>query len=315
MLELELLELSKNIKASPSDNPYDFYYESKKMSEKVSEEIREKLIHFSKHGSESGCLLLDGFSTEDVISIKTPEDNNQKIGETTNLAKIQSILINVMGEQVAYEAEGYGRIFQDIIPMKSMEKKQMSVSSGTELEIHTEQAFSKLRPDILSLACLRGDEQAFTYILPVNYIIENLTEYEIQLLRKPLWKTSVDLSFKLCGKEFIEGDIRGPIPIISGPENNPKLVFDQDLMTGINDEAQQMISKIVNIYYSKRLKYNLKPGQIIFIDNNRAVHGRSCFTPKYDGYDRFLIRCFSIFDEEKLTYVDKNSRMIEAIYS
>ena len=32
--------------------------------------------------------------------------------------------------------------------------------SGVELELHTEQAFSKLRPDVLSLACLRGNPKA-----------------------------------------------------------------------------------------------------------------------------------------------------------
>jgi L-asparagine oxygenase len=248
--------------------------------------------------------------------MKTPYNNNQKIGETTNLAKIQGILISTIGELVSYEAEGYGKLFQDIIPMKSMEKKQMSLSSGTELEIHTEQAFSKLRPDILSLACIRGDPDAFTYILPVKSIIKNLSHSEIELLRKPLWTTSVDLSFKLCGQEFIEGDVRGPMPIISGPEDDPRLLFDQDLMRGITEEAHQMIAKIVGIYYTHRIRHNLIPGQIIFIDNNRAVHGRSPFSPKYDGADRFLVRCFATFDYKKSAHArNSGSRMIHAIYS
>ena len=51
-------------------------------------------------------------------------------------------------------------------------------------------------------------------------------------------------------------------------------------------------------------------------DNNRAVHGRSSFSPKYDGNDRFLIRCFSTFDLEKSAYArPNNGRMISAIYS
>ena len=278
-------------------------------------DVAKSLIEFSHYGSQTGFLLFDGFSIEDTTHMKTPY-NNEKIGETTNLAKIQGILISTIGELVAYEAEGHGKLFQDIIPMKSMETKQMSLSSGTELEIHTEQAFSKLRPDILSLACIRGDPDAFTYVLPVKSIIKNLSHQEIELLRKPLWTTSVDLSFKLCGQEFIEGDVRGPMPIISGPEDDPRLLFDQDLMTGITEEAHQMIAKIVDIYYTHRIRHNLIPGQIIFIDNNRAVHGRSPFSPKYDGADRFLVRCFATFDYEKSVYArNSGSRMIHAIYS
>jgi L-asparagine oxygenase len=316
MLKKYLLELSNAVTASPSENPEEFCRQIKRASNDIPMDVAKSLLDFSRHGSETGFLLLNGFSIEDTVLMKTPDDNNQKIGEKTNLAKIQGILMSTIGELVAYEAEGYGRIFQDVIPMKSLETKQTSVSSGTELEIHTEQAFSKLRPDILSLACIRGDPDAFTYILPVKSIIKNLSHSEIELLRKPLWTTCVDLSFKLYGQEFIDGDVRGPMPIISGPEDDPRLVFDQDLMCGITEEAHHMISRIVSIYYTHRVRHVLIPGQIIFIDNNRAVHGRSPFSPKYDGTDRFLVRCFAIFDYEKSDYArNSGSRMIHAIYS
>lgn len=314
MLKKYLLKLSNIITANPSENPEEFCRQTNVASNRIPMDIARTLLEFSHHGSETGFLLLDGFSYDDVAN--TPDDNDQKIGEKTILAKIQGILMSTIGELVAYEAEGYGRIFQDIIPMKSMEQRQMSLSSGTELEIHSEQAFSKLRPDILSLACIRGDDAAFTYILPVKSIIKNLSHSEIELLRKPLWTTSVDLSFKLYGQEFIDGDVRGPMPIISGPEEDPNLVFDQDLMTGITEEAHHMIARIVGIYYTHRIRHVLIPGQIMFIDNNRAVHGRSPFSPKYDGTDRFLVRCFATFDYEKSAYArNSGSRMIHAIYS
>ena len=316
MLKKHLLELSNTITTCPSENPEEFCLQTKRASNKVSMDIAKSLIEFSRHGSQTGFMLFDGFSIDDTVLMKTPDNNNQKIGEKTNLAKIQGILMSTIGELVAYEAEGYGMLFQDVIPMKSMEKKQMSLSSDAELEIHTEQAFSKLRPDILSLACIRGDPDAFTYILPVKTIINNLSHSEIELLRKPLWTTCIDLSFKLCGQEFIEGDVRGPMPIISGPEDDPHLLFDQDLMRGITEEAQQMIARIVGIYYTHRIRHVLIPGQIIFIDNNRAVHGRSPFSPKYDGADRFLVRCFATFDYEKSAHArNSGSRMISAIYS
>jgi len=310
-----LFSLTNNITANPSEDAELFCNQSKEMSRLVPKRIRELLHNFVLHGSDSGFIIFKNIKLDENTIPETPPGNNYKIGETTVLARIQSILINVMGKMIAYEAEGYGRLFQDIAPVKDMANVQTSIGSS-ELEIHTEQAFSKLKPDILSLACLKGDDNAFTYILPVNKIMDNLDENEIQMLYEPLWMTGVDLSFKLNGNEFIDGDVRGPLSILNGNQFDPRLIFDQDLMTGITEESNNMIKKIVDIYYKNRFQHNLKSGEIIFIDNNRAVHGRSSFSPKYDGNDRFLIRCFATLDLEKSYYArTNNNRMISAIYS
>ena len=314
-----LISLANCITADPTEEPSLFCQQSKQLSLQLPKRIRDLLLDFALNGSPTGFLLIQNISLNDHKLPTTPPNNSYKIGETTILSKIQSILINVMGEMIAYEAEGYGRLFQDIVPVKDMAHDQTSVGSSAELEIHTEQAFSKLKPDILCLSCLKGDINALTFILPVKKIIDNLNDDQIQMLYQPLWKTEVDLSFKLNGNEFIEGDIRGPLSILNGNSIrlDPTLIFDQDLMTGITEESNNMIKQIVDIYYSHRIAHNLKSGQIIFIDNNRAVHGRSSFSPKYDGNDRFLIRCFAIFDFEKSSYarLNLNNRMITAIYS
>jgi L-asparagine oxygenase len=319
--EIEIMvNLALQITALPKDSPELFYKQSKECSAHVPQRIKNILNGFelNEHRNDKGFLLIKNVIVNDILLEKTPETNNTGIGEKTLLARIQSIFINVISDMISYEAECQGRLFQDVVPIKSMETQQTSVGSNTELEIHTEQAFSKLRPDILSLACLRGDPEAFTYILPVKVIMANLSDNEILQLFKPLWKIGVDLSFKLNNNEFMEGDMRGPIPILHGSYIDPILVFDQDLMIGINEEANNLKEKIVNIYHEHKYKHNLEPGEIIFINNLRAVHGRSRFLPRYDGYDRFLIRCFSVFNYEKSNYARdnvNNPRMISAIYS
>jgi len=315
---IELLNnLALTITADPSDNPELFCKQAKECSENVPQYLKDVLVNFALKGNDKGFLLIktEGFVYEHWLE-KTPEGNNNRVGEKTLLARVQSILVNVIAEMISYQAECYGRLFQDVVPIKTMETQQTSMGSNIELEIHTEQAFSKLKPDILSLACLRGDLDAQTNILPVKLILENLTENEIQSLYNPLWKIGVDLSFKLNNQ--FDGELRGPIPILQGSHIDPILVFDQDLMIGIDNEANILKNKIVNIYHEHKYQHNLKPGEIIFIDNLRAVHGRSRFLPRYDGYDRFLIRCFSVFDFEKSSYArdnNENRRMISAIYS
>ena len=313
--EINILKtLAKKIKFSPSQQPQLFCQEIKSLLRDIPETIYNTFIHFKKYGSKTGCLLLHIPLDDDTPP--TPDGNQYKLGETTELSKIQAICMTIMGEMVAYEAEGYGNLFQDVVPLKSMLNQQASTGSNFELEIHTEQAFSQLRPDILSLSCLRGDPNALTYILHLESILNNMSEYEIALLKQPLWKIGVDLSFKMNENEFVEGNVRGPFPILQGTDDNPILVFDQDLMFGITEESDSLIDKIVGVYYTHRNSYNLTSGDIIFIDNNRAVHGRSSFFPKFDGLDRFLIRSFLVFDYEKVKYACvKREHMISAIFS
>lgn len=315
--EVNLLKtLAKKINFSPSQEPQLFCKEIKSLLREIPETIYNSFIDFKKYGSKTGCLLLHIPPDDDTILPPTPDTNQCKIGETTELSKIQAICMSIMGTMVSYEAEGYGNLFQDVVPVKSMLNEQTSTGSNFELEIHTEQAFSQLRPDILSLSCLRGDPNAFTYILHLESILNNMSKHEISLLKQPLWKIGVDLSFKMNESEFIEGNIRGPFPIIQGTEDNLILVFDQDLMFGITEESDSLIDKIVNLYYIHRNSYNLTSGDIVFIDNNRAVHGRSSFFPKFDGLDRFLIRSFLVFDYERVKHACiKRENMISAVFS
>lgn len=312
----ELTDLAIQITANPVDEPELFCRQSTALSKFVSTHIYDALLQFTKVGTNTGFLLFKNFPVDNDSIPKTPEGNTFNIGGNTLLARVQSILLSAISEIISYEAECRGCLFQDVVPIQSMEKLQTSLSSDIELEIHTEQAFSQLRPDILSLACLRGDPNAYTYVLPVHNILENISIHERSLLNMPLWKTGVDLSFKMQCSEFIDGDVRGPLPILYGKENDPFLIFDQDLMTGTTPRATTMIKDICNIYYKNRISYCLQPGDIILIDNRRAVHGRSSYIPKYDGNDRFLIRCFSTLDYEKSEYARSGEgRMVSALYS
>ena len=40
----------------------------------------------------------------------------------------------------------------------------------------------------------------------------------------------------------------------------------------------------------------LEEGDLLAVDNHRAVHGRTAFTPRFDGTDRWLQRAFVVDD-------------------
>jgi L-asparagine oxygenase len=308
-----VVELASRL--SDTESPNVFCNRVKELTALLPHRILLTLQQFAKTGSKTGFLLIRSIPIDETTLPDTPPNNTYRVGRATPLAKIQALFMSVISDLISYEAECDGALFQDVVPTKSMAQLQTSMGSA-ELEIHTEQAFSKLRPDFLSLSCLRGDPEAKTYIMPVQSILQNVSNEEQGWLREPLWYSGVDVSFKLNGQEFLEGDVRGPMSILSADLEDPHLVFDQDLMYGVTEDSQHMIDKIVDIYYKERLTHVFVPGDIVIIDNRRSVHGRSTYHPKYDGKDRFLIRCFGIIDMKRTEYArPSESRMIAAKYS
>lgn len=229
--------------------------------------------------------------------------------EHTHIKNIQGLFLSWISELVSYEAECGGAIFQDIYPIKENERKQISTGSNVELEVHTEQAFSKWRPDYISLSCIRGASDAVTYLLDIKEIENGLSREDWNMLWLPLWTIGIDESFLSLSNN--SHNIRGPMSILSELDG---LVFDKDLMKGLTENAENLIEKITRIYNEKRVGYILQSGDILIIDNRRMIHGRSKFMPKYDGMDRWVIRCFGMRNLEKSKEVRKG-RMILSRYS
>ena len=56
-----------------------------------------------------------------------------------------------------------------------------------------------------------------------------------------------------------------------------------------NRDADYVLEKIIrNILNLNTFSYSIKlePGDLLIINNRKSLHGRSCFTPRYDGKDR-----------------------------
>ncbi len=288
----ELDHLAAAITCNPSTDPAGFCLQARACSESVPATLLKALRRFARLGSESGIFVVQNLPVGDVPT--TPPDNTAHVGESLKPARVQAILNHTIGFMIGYEAEGEGRLFQDMVPKKAAAATQTSLSSKVELELHTEQAFSDLKPDWISLACAREQIGAKTYVLPVGVILEVLTAAEIDLLKQPLWITGVDESFRVGGHDFVKGDVRGPMPILQGDDGDLEIVLDQDLMRGTTDEATTLMEKLYEIYRTHRLEHTLKRGELLLVDNRRAVHGRSPFKPRFDGTDRFVIRSFVV---------------------
>jgi L-asparagine oxygenase len=275
--------------------------------------VRAAILNFSDVGSDTGILVVGGLIVHDDL-VDTPLDNTSGIGAKTTFAKQQAVLAQLLGTMIAYEAEGNGHLIQDMVPNPKLATTQQSQGSKVELEAHTEQCFSDYKPDYVILGALRGDPEAYTYAFSGRNIITHFTPDEIVKLRQPLWATMIDDSFR----PFIPDPeaVRGPYPINTGPEDDPYVLIDQDLMHGITAEAQQLLNKVVEVYIANRAAHNLQAGDLLMLDNLRAMHGRSMYSPRFDGKDRFIARGFVVRDRRRLwPQLLPDRRTVAAVYS
>ncbi|MGW4215215.1 TauD/TfdA family dioxygenase [Lentzea sp. NPDC004789] len=289
-----VVELASSITEEAAVAPEKFCAAASRAARRLPDRIQDALSEFRRWGSDTGTFLIQGMPIGPVPM--TPPDNTRHVGETTILARAHAMVNEFLGHMVAYEAEGFGRLFQDMVPSRAAASTQTSLGSSTELELHTEQAFSALRPDYISLSCLRGDPGAETYTLTATQLDAAITAGDRLVMRQKWWHTGVDESFRAGGHAFDEGDRRGPLAILDGAEEDPFIVFDQDLMEGMNVTAAAACKTLIEVYRAKRNRHVLKPGELLIVDNRRAVHGRSPFHARFDGSDRFIIRTFVTTD-------------------
>lgn len=210
--------------------------------------------------------------------------------EGFNTEKASSLLIEHakgFGYPIGYLQEQHGKIVQNIFPIRRQAEHQISSSSKVNLELHTEAAFHPHSPDYLLLLCLRGDETAGTTYALLSDVLKDLHVGILNILKKNLFKTSVDESFRLNGEQ----DHSVVMPVITRDSSNRYVMkYDKTVMTGTTTESQMALNVFTKAIERNTQTVFLKAGDLLVLDNNITVHGRTAFQAKYDGRDRWVQR-------------------------
>jgi len=309
----QVREAASRITALPNEDADAFCRQALDASFDLPLELRKAVLNFSDVGSDSGVMVVRGLYVDEDL-VDTPLDNAQGLGGKTEFVKEMGAIAHLLGTMVGYEAENNGRLVQDMVPNPKLAMTQQSQSSKVELEAHTEQCFSEYRPDYVILGALRGDPEAYTFAYAARKFVQHFTPEELKQLREPRWMTQIDDSFK----PFIPDPnaVRGPYPILTGPEDDPYILIDQDLMHGVTKESQELLNKVIQTYIDHRDGVALTAGDLLMLDNPRAMHGRSQYTPRFDGKDRFIARGFVVRDRRRLwPWLLDDRRTVAAMYS
>jgi alpha-ketoglutarate-dependent taurine dioxygenase len=262
----------------------------RRASRALPESVHGALLEFADESHPSGALLVRGIPIGDLPH--TPPTTTTPSAKSLVSEQVLLAAGRVLGQPIGYLPEHGGDIIQNLIPTRDGAYRQVSTSSAVTLAWHTEAAFHPHRPRFLLLLCLRGDPAARTTLCSIHEVVEALSLRTRWLLSEPLYRTAVDESYTGSRSQQL-----GPlVPVLSGDLDAPRMVFDADLMTGVSAEATSALAELTALIEAHHTYVVLQAGDLLVVDNSRAVHGRSPFTPRFDGTDRWLQRTFVVSD-------------------
>lgn len=309
------LEASGAIGSSIVGQTDAFVLEAQLHAGGLSGDLRRALLTFRRHGHPSGGVLLGGVPVGEVPATPARPGGEEWQSLTVAIAAM-SVLLATLGEQYGFRPELGGRIVQDILPVPSFEEEQISLGSMVDLVPHVEMAFSPYRSDYVALLCVRQDHDrlAGTTLGSIDDMLGDLSSAMVEVLRGPRFKTKVDASFRLSDE--IAGEIWvDPICVLEGPADRPDLRVDFAETVGTDREAMAALAELQAAAVRRATTTRLCPGEMLVIDNHRAVHGRTPFRPRYDGADRWLLRSFVTKDLRTSGAARRDdSRIVEADY-
>ncbi len=265
--------------------------------------VHDALVDFADSTHRSGAMLLRGLPVGELPG--TPLTPTRPAGKDSVSEFILLTVARRLGQPVGYEPEHGGDLVQNIAPTMSAIDRQVSTSSKVQLMFHTEAAFHPHRPRYLLLLCLRGDPEARTTLSSIFEVLPELDPAVIEVLFEPRFRTAVDESY-LDGRSNV---LSPPMVVLSGDRRRPSMVFDADLMVGVDEDASEALRVLGEATQACHTSVALESGDLLIVDNNVAVHGRSPFVARFDGSDRWLQRTFVVSDLSP-SAADRRGRVI-----
>ena len=260
---------------------------------KAPEKLVQKVLEFRKIGNMSGVFVLQNLPGDAQLP-STPNDGNYN--EALSLIRISTIVqlmvTTSLGDVISYADEKEGRIIQDIVPVVGSEELQEN-SGSCLLEFHTENGFHPSRPRFVTLLGLRGNPDAYTLSSGIHDAISKLDWETIGTLSRPGFKIKYSSSFVSEGYE----QYSDPLPVLGGSMRDPELCVDFNATVPLDAKSKHALSLLESALLDGIHGAALDQGDLIIIDNDKAVHGRTSFVPTgNEKNERWLRRCFAVAD-------------------
>jgi enduracididine beta-hydroxylase len=288
----------------------EFQRESRLYADELPRRVRA-LVGEYRLSEAHGALVVSGLRVDDSEIGPTPAHwANKPTPSPTLRHDVAFFLIScLLGEPIAWATQQDGYTMHDILPIKGHEKEQIGSGSEELLTWHTEDAYHPLRTDYLGLMCMRNPDNVETTMADVADV--KVSESARKILSEKRFLMLPDHSHRatnqgssadedprvveLRARSYaqVEHALSNPEPaaILFGSPESPYLRLDPAFMPELPEgEEKDAFDEVCAAIDDAMGEVVLQPGDIVFVDNYRMVHGRKPFRARFDGTDRWLRR-------------------------
>jgi len=314
----------------------DFLNNAVLYAHELPRRIRSFLNDFRLREPQSGGCVISGYPVNLTAIGATPTHWKWRSDARSSLREQILFVLHgsLLGDLLGWATQQDGYMVHDIFPIKGNENEQLGTGSEQPLWWHTEDAFHPYRADYIGFFCLRNPDNVATTIGALD--VEKLAASQVEILFQPRFTIRPDESHQKKNESDLRranrtnGDQESievaydqirkmsanpeKVSVLFGSAEMPYLRLDPYFMDPLDDdpEAQQALNALIAVIDADLTELVLKPGELCFIDNFRAVHGRRPFKGRYDGNDRWIKRICVTRDLRKSRHAraDTTARVI-----
>jgi L-asparagine oxygenase len=211
-------------------------------------------------------------------------------------------------ETISYGSENDGALFVNLVALEG--KGAMAEKSTSQMKGHTDAATFPFRgtndpsdpriapsPDVVFLAALRNPDDVATMINPLHGILGGLTKSQIDVLKGERVTLVAQRSFRK-GTAAILGDehILNYVNVLHDSDEGTWVRYSHSNSIVDDDDTDAVLAK-ARFEESCKLCAQalvLKPGDLLVVNNRKALHGRSDVGAGVGGQTRWLIRSYGL---------------------
>jgi Fe(II)/alpha-ketoglutarate-dependent arginine beta-hydroxylase len=282
---------------------------------KLPDSLVRFLTDFKYEEFSDGVCLVRGYQIDSGRILETPDHWYNEKAEMRTKRESECLLLcsAILGDSIGWSTQQNCKIVHDIVPIKGNENLQVGSSTLTNLWWHTEEAFHPYRCDYLALLCLRNDEKVATTYASVDSL--TISGEDKAILFEPHFSIYPDTSHLEDGNWNKKENAPSRTPVLFGDYDHPYLCIDPFYMKQDTDNpaAERALRNIIAEIDRNIDRVVLEPGDMLFIDNFRVVHGRDAFKTEYNGKGRWLKRVNITRDlrKSRMARSSRQSRIIQ----
>jgi L-asparagine oxygenase len=276
-----------------------FLAEAARRAGQLPERARRFLADFASR--EWGACVIAGHRVDDTAIGATPSHWRDRPVPSPALTHEMLIVLytSLLGEVFGWATQQDGHLIHEVFPIREHQLEQLGTGSDILLTWHTEDAFHPCRGDYLILACLRNPDRVATNLGRVDDLrldrADTAALFQDQFTIRPdeshTPKNNTNDQATSFAAIAAMTAAPPPVPVLFGDPARPYIRADPYFMdTPPDPDAARALNHLIAEMDHHIQPVILEPGDYLFLDNHKVVHGRQPFSARYDGTDRWLKR-------------------------